>query len=337
MAHIAGARRGEFNHRFAQPSSLSLEGPSTLFPFTDHDQVDAVTGQQDGLLHRLQTTGHCPKIFYTNTSTEYWGAAASLIHTSLDGATDVPLPDNVRVYHLAGTNHGPGKLPLSATAPDGARGQAALNSVDYVPLLRALLVHLDAWVSHNTAPPASCYPRLADGTAVAASSLAPLFQSLPRKLFPSVLTQAYRLDFGPSWEHGVAEYLPPQRGAAYTTLVAAVDQDGNEIAGIRLPDLTVPLATYTGWNLRHQSQGSPGQSLRTHGSTLPFAPTAAARAQAGDPRLSISERYASKEQYLDLVRQATQALVAVGYLLAMDVDTVMQRAAWRFDLLSQSA
>ena len=180
-----------------------------------------------------------------------------MIHTSVDGTTDMPLPENVRVYHLAGTQHTPGKLPLTTTAADGSRGQTALNSVNYVPLLRALLVHLDAWVSHNTAPPPSRYPRLADGTAVQRPALAPMFQALPHSPFPSVLPQPYRLDFGPTWAQGVASCLPPGVGEPYTTLVSAVDQNGNEVAGIRLPDLTVPLATYTGWNLRHPSQGGP--------------------------------------------------------------------------------
>ena len=229
----------------------------------------------------------------------------------------------------------PWELPLTATTATGSRGQRPLNSVNYVPLLRALLVRLDVWVSHNTPPPPSRYPRLADGTAVAASSLAPVFQALPRSPFPSVLPQPYRLDFGPTWAQGVASCLPPGVGEPYTTLVSAVDRNGNEVAGIRLPDLTVPVATYTGWNLRHPSQGGPGQSLRTRGATLPLAPTPEARAQSGDPRLSIAERYDSKEQYLELVGKAAETLVAEGYLLAADVNEVVQRAAWGYDLLSQ--
>lgn len=335
MPHIAASRRGEFNQRFAQPSAVATEGPSNLFPFTDNEQLDPITGQRDGLLRRLQASGHCPKIFYVNTSAEYWGGAASLIHTSVDGSTDVALPENVRVYHMAGTQHTPGPLPLTSTAGDGARGQHALNSVNYVPLLRALLQHLDAWVSHNTTPPPSRYPRLADATAVTAASLAPVFQALPHSPFPSILPQSYRLDFGPAWEQGVASCLPPRVGEPYPTFVAAVDQDGNEVAGIRLPDLTVPLATYTGWNLRHPSQGGPGQTLGNQGATLPLAPTAEVRAQSGDPRLSIAERYPSKEHYVELVTKAAEALVAEGYLLAMDVSAVVQRAGWKFDLLSQ--
>jgi hypothetical protein len=335
LPHIAGARRGEFNHRFAQPSASTLQGPNTTFPFADNDQVDPLTGQRDGLLRRLATTGHCPKIMYVNMSTEYWWGSASLCHISVDGAADLSLPDTVRLYHVAGTQHTPGRLPLTQRATDGAQGQSALNSVDYTPLLRALVVHLDRWVSHNISPPPSCYPRLAEGTAVPAQSLAAVFQALPGGVFPSILPQARRLDFGPTWAQGVATWLPPRCGAPYQTFVPAVDQDGNEVAGIRLPELTVPLATYTGWNLRHPRQGAPEQSWRTYGATIPFAPTPGARQHSGDPRLSIAERYASKEQYLALITQAVEALVTAGYLLAADREAIVQRAAWCYDLLTQ--
>jgi hypothetical protein len=331
MPHIAGARRGEFNHRFAQPSAATLQGPGTLFPFTDTAQVDPVTGQRDGLLCRLMRTGHCPKIAYTNTSAEYWRGDASLSHISVDGTADVALPETVRLYLFAGTQHGPGRLPLTHTA-EGVRGHYPLNSVDYTPLLRAVLVHLDRWVSHNAPPPPSRYPCLAEGTAVPAQSLAALFQGLPGKAFPAIIPQPQRLDFGPTWEHGMASWLPPRLGEPYKTFVPAVDGDGNEVAGIRLPDLTVPLATYTGWNPRHASQGAPEQSLRMYGATISLAPTPGVRAQSGDVRPSIAERYASPEEYRDRVTRAAEALIAAGYVLPADLDELVQRAMWRYNL-----
>ena len=274
IPHIAGARRGEFNHRFAQPSASTMQGPNTVFPFTDNEQVDPVTDQRDGLLRQLTSAGHCPKIIYINTSAEYWRGDASLSHISVDGSTDVALPETVRLYLFAGTQHTPGVLPLTDRSADGARGRYALNSVDYTPLMRAALVHLDRWVSHDTPPPPSRYPRLADGTAVPAQSLAGVFQALPGKAFLSIIPQPHRLDFGPTWAQGVASWLPPRLGEPYQTFVPAVDADGNEVAGIRLPDLTVPLATYMGWNPRHPSQGAPEQSLRMYGATIPFGPNA---------------------------------------------------------------
>jgi len=334
IPHIAGARRGEFNRRFAQPSANTMQGPNTVFPFTDNEQADPVTDQRDGLLRRLTSTGHCPKIFYINTSAEYWRGDASLSHISVDGTTDVALPETVRLYLFAGTQHTPGRLPLTNTAADGARGQYALNSVDYAPLLRAALVRLDRWVRHHETPPPSRYPRLADGTAVPADSLAAVFQVLPVRAFPAVIPQPHRLDFGPTWEQGVASWLPPRLGEPYQTFVSAVDADGNEVAGIRLPDLTVPLATYTGWNPRHPSQGAPEQSLRMHGGTIPFAPTQSVRERSGDFRPSIAERYPSKEVYRELVSKAVEALIAEGYLLPGDLDDIVQRAVWRYDLFT---
>ena len=134
---------------------------------------------------------------------------------------------------------------------------------------------------------------------------------------------------------GVAAWLPPRLGEPYQTFVSAVDADGNEMAGIRLPDLTVPLATYTGWNPRHSTQGAPEQSLRMHGATMPFATTQSARERSGDPRPSIAERYASQAVYLALVTKAAETLVAEGYLLSADLDGLVQRAAWRYDLFTQ--
>jgi hypothetical protein len=332
IPHIAGARRGEFNHRFAQPSANTMQDPNNVFPFTDNPQTDPLTGRSDGLLQRLSATGRLPKIFHINSAAEYWRGDASLSHISVDGATDVPLPDTVRMYLLAGTQHTPGDLPLKDTATDGARGQHPLNSVDYSPLLRAALVNLDRWVSHNEPPPPSQYPRLADGTAVPASSLAPVFRAMPGVTFPTRIPQPHRLGFGPDWPQGVASWLPPQVGEPYTVFVPAVDQDGNEVAGIRLPDLTVPLATYTGWNPRHPEHGAPEQLLRMHGSTLPFPATRRERERTGDPRLSMAERYASKAAYLELVQKAAEALVAARYLLATDVEAVVRRAAQRYDL-----
>jgi hypothetical protein len=150
--------------------------------------------------------------------------------------------------------------------------------------------------------------------------------------FPAHLRFIARLDSGSGIEEGVATLLPPKVGSPYPALVSAVDDDVNEVAGVRLPDLTVPLATYTGWNLRHPDIGGPGQTLSLLGSTMPFPATLAERKATGDPRRSIEERYASKGDYLRRVQQAAEALVAQRYLLAEDLPTVAEQASQRYDL-----
>lgn len=321
LPHVAGARRGEFNLRFGQPSLNAQEAVGSLPPF-----------DYGGLLKRLTQRGRVPRIFATNTSAEYWRGDASLIHTDIDGSRDVEPPDFVRTYLFAGTQHTPGALPpLSADPNTGSRGIHSFNVVDYAPLLRAALVNLDRWVNEGVEPPASAFPRIADGTAVKAESAAPFFRSLPGVHFPDRIVRPLRLDFGPDIERGVAAY-PPKAGASYRTYVSALDADGNEVAGIRPPELAAPIATFTGWNPRHPEQGAAGDLMSMMGSTLPFPATRAERERGGDPRRSIAERYPSRDAYLERVREATQKLVAARHVLAEDVDAIVERAGRRWDL-----
>jgi hypothetical protein len=331
---VAGGGRGEFNQRFGQPSNSNKYSLKNLFPFHDTTQTDPETGRTDGLLARLAARGKRPKVFFINTSAEYWSGHAALIHTDLDGKRDLAPSEAVRIYHFAGTQHGPGNLLLTDTgAADDSRGQQRPNSVDYRPLLRAALVNLDRWVTTGETPPPSLHPRLDDGTAVPPTHTATTFQAMPGVQFPAHQRSIARLDFGSGTDEGSTTLLPPKVGKPYPNLVSAVDEDGNELAGVRLPDVSVPLATYTGWNLRHPDIGGPGQTLSLLGSTIPFPGTRAERQASGDPRLSIEERYVSKEDYLDRVKQAAEALVQQGYLLAEDLPTVTEQASQRYDLV----
>ncbi len=335
LVHIAGGKRGgDFNQRFGQPSSTLKPSMSDLFPFTDTTQTDPETGRRDGLLERLAARQKLPKIFFTNSSTEYWRGDASLSHTDVAGTHDVPPSASVRLYHYAGTQHASGTLPLTDTSPfDGSRGQHLFNCVDYAPLLRAALVRLDRWVTCAEDPPPSRYPRLAEGTAVPPAQTTAIFTAIPGVGFPAHLPRVTRLDFGPDAEAGLATTLPPVMGKPYPHFVPAVDQDGNERSGIRLPDLSVPVATYTGWNLRHADMGAPDQLMSLMGATIPFPVTREAREAGGDPRRSIEERYPTKAEYLAQVRRATQALVADGYLLAEDLELVVSQASQRYELV----
>jgi hypothetical protein len=333
LVHIAGGKRGsDFNMRFGQPSA-SL--PSDPFPFNETASTDPATGRRDGLLERLAARRRVPKIFFTNTSCEYWRGDASLIHTDATGARDIEPTTSSRFYHFGGTQHSAGTLPLTdINAQNGERGQQALNSVDYNPLLRALLVRMDRWVTQGEEPPPSRYPRLSDGSAVAPEKVRGVITDIPGVRFPAHPPQVTRLDFGPEAANGVATTLPPTEGEPYPHFVPGVDPDGNELSGIRLTDVTVPLATYTGWNLRHPQIGAPDQLMSLMGSTIPFPATEGERAAKGDPRRSIEERYPSKAAYLDQVRRATDGLIENGYLLPEDVERILAHSARRWDLLA---
>ena len=333
IPHVAGGRRGEFNCRFGQPSLNALHAVGSLFPFTDGEQEDPVTGQRGALLHRQASRPHPPRILTINTAAEYWRGDGSLVHTDVAATRDVTPPAWVRQYFFAGTQHTPGALPPPPADPNpGGRGRHPFSVVDYSPLLRAALASLDRWVSEGVEPPASAVPRLADGSAVAAEATREVYARIPGARFPDRVSRPVRLDFGPRVDQGVVE-LPPKIGAPYVTVVSAVDADGNDTAGIRPPELRVPVATFTGWNPRHPEQGAPGDLMAMMGSTLPFARTAAERQASGDPRPSLAERYGDRDGYLARVRSDAQAMVAARHLLAEDVDAVVERAGALWDFV----
>ena len=260
---------------------------------------------------------------------------ASLIHTDPAGTRDVEHGPDVRVYHFAGTEHGTGVWPPAdaqavAADPRGwrERAQHVRGVVNYGRLLRAALVNLDRWVTEGVAPPPGRHPRVGDGTAVDPAALAAVFGRIPGARYPRHTVRAQRQDFST---------LPPRPGPAYGTRVSAVDDDGNERAGIAVPELTVPLATHTGWNLRHPDSGGADQLLYFAGATLPFARTRAEREAAADPRPAIAERYGSREDYLSRVRAAAQALAAARYLLDEDVETSLAFAARMWDAWAPTA
>ncbi len=330
---VAGSGRGEMNQRFGQPSTPARPSAGRSFPFHDTLQKDPDSGRTDGLLARLDASGKTPKVLLTNTSAEYWSGHASLVHTTMDGTADLEPSDNVRIYLYSGTQHGPGQLNLfDVDVREGPRGQQLDNAVDYRPLLRAALKNVERWVIDGVEPPASMHPRLDNDTAVPAPVLEPTFVSIPGVNFVAVLKHVHRADFGPEAHNGLVRPAPESKDL-YPNFVPAVDADGNEVAGIRLPDLAVPLATYTGWNLRHPDSGAPGQIMPQIGSTIPFPATREDREASGDPRPSIEERYASREDFLEQVERAAQALVDARYMLAEDIGTVTEQAGQRYDSL----
>ena len=336
IPHVAGGMRGEFNLRFGQPSKDVCYIIPEMFPFTDTPQTDPVTGAQGSLLDAMERQGRAPKIMFTNTSAEYWRGDAALIHTNLETLTDAPESPSARRYHFAGCQHGSGDFPpVEVRANDGIKGQLPFNSVDYAPLLRAALDNLDRWVTSGEEPPASRHPSLNDGTAVESHTLLERFAQLPNVRVPAQTTRAIRLDYGPESHLGRTTKLPADEGAEFPALVADLDESFNERGGIRLPDLSVPVATYTGWNLRDESIGNPNLFIGITGGlagwTLPLPATQAEREATGDPRASIEERYASREDYLEQVNRAAMDLAAEGYLLEEDVAEVVELAGRKYD------
>lgn len=332
-AHVAGAGRGSFNHRFAQPSRdghpfFNLWYPTDIFPFTDLAQTDSETGLTDGILSRAEQDKTVPKIFYTNGSYEYWGRAASLIHTSLDGTRDFPLAPETRIYLLAGTQHGAGAFP-----PRKGSTQHLSNPNDYRFAMRGLLKALTEWVKEGKQPPPSAFPSLARGELTAPRNLA--FPKIAGVRLPENIQTAWRADFGEEFRsRGIVTQEPPVLGKPFPTLVPQVDRDGNETSGIRLPEIQVPLGTYTGWNLRDPAIGAPDQLYSMVGAFFPFPRTRKEREQSRDPRLSIEERYASKQEFLAKIRQAASALAQSRYILAEDVSLLEQRASMMWDQLA---
>jgi len=330
--HVAGARRGEFNHRYAQPSVQHNLGFGHRMPFADDVLTDPLTGEADGLLRRQRQLGGVPRIFHVNTSSEYWRSDCSLIHTDIAGSRDLPQSEESRIYLLADTQHGPGNVPLSTQTPSGARTANPLNTINQTPLMRALLIALERWVADGEEPPPSQRPRLADRSAVSRVGVLERFARIPgvALLAPDLLPTLRRVDLGPDAERGVGEF-PARAGEPYPSYVSAIDSDFNEIAGIRMPGVSVPLGSHTGWNPRDPSTGGAGQLLDMQGSTLPFCRTREEREQLGDPRPSIAERYRNRDDYLSRIRAASEQLVSRRYLLSEDVELIQTLASARYD------
>jgi hypothetical protein len=335
LVHTAGAGRGSFNHRFAQPSRdahrySAFFYPTDIFPFTSSAQTDAVTGDEDGLMAHL-SEDHRPRVFFTNTGYEYWGRAASLIHTSPDGARDVPPLDTERIYHLASGQHSVAGFPPAETA-QMAEGIYRGNPLDFLLHLRALAMDLVAWVADDEAPPASRYPRLAEGTLVNPQALA--LPSVPGLSRPDVVHVAYRANYGPRFpSHGIVDRQPPELGVAFPSLVPQVDGIGNEASGVRAVEIRVPLATYLPWNLRAGAPGGENELRDFTGTLVPLARTEEERAATGDARPSIESLYPTRGAYLNRVRLAAGDLVAERLLLAEAVAAVVMRAEALWDWL----
>jgi hypothetical protein len=331
---VGGAGRGSFNHRFGQQSRDQLQHfnilyPVDMFPFTDADELDPETGVSDGLLARAARSNTVPKFFHVLTDSEYFNRAGSLVHTDVTGTRDVPPPATSRIYLISSAPHIVGAFPPAPFSDPDFVGRADMNPLVYTPVIRALFRALDRWIADGVEPPPSRYPMLADGT------LAPVgnsgWPSIPGFARPQSPMTTYRLDFGPEWSKGVVTKEPPGIGKAFIGRVPAVDEAGNGRAGIRLPEIAVPLATHTGWNYRRPSIGAPDRLASEIGSYLPLPRTRAEREKAGDGRKSIAERYASREDYIGRISLVAIELARDRFLLEEDVPGVIQRAIAHYE------
>lgn len=321
-ADVAGAGRGSFNFRYAQPSRdgcpfLNVFYPTDVFPFLD-----------TALVERARAAKVAPKRFLTNGSYEYWGRVASLVHVAPNGSSDAALLPETRVYFVAAANHGPRSLPL---VKSGTRND--VNPLDHRPIQKALLAAIQSWVADGTAAPPSQYPRLAEGQLATPDRVK---FPVPGVSVPQHPRRARKLDWGQELAtKGIITKEPPTESGAYPLLVPQVDADGIDLGGIRLPEAAVPLATLTGWNLRAPERGAPEEMVEFLGSIFPFAKTRAERERAQDPRLSIAERYSGREDYRKRVDTAADDLVKRRFVLAEDRDAVVARAMRLWDTLAQ--
>ena len=319
MPVVAGSRKTFVNFEFAQPGRFSRQHedhlyPGDQFPFTYAETWDSIGEQTGSVLGACEATGAIPKIIHFDTESEMWAARASLLTT--DGNGDpLTMPDNVRLYLASGVQHS-----LSEAGPEGM-ARYELNPIDYAPMLRPLIVALRRWVEDGTAPPASRFPSVEDGTLVTLAGFRTGFPAIPGMESPQRINELAVMDY---------DTPPPTRGDAYTVLVPPVDADGNALGGLRHPLVGVPLGTYTGWNLRGAGHGA-GDLLSVLGGFVPFARTEAERAAAGDPRPSIEARYGGLDGYLAGIGKAARELIADRLMLERDLDSLLAIAErhWR--------
>ncbi|MFO0818521.1 MAG: alpha/beta hydrolase domain-containing protein [Pirellulales bacterium] len=333
MPHVAGAGLGFFNHRFASPTRHNAQHdnhlyPADVFPFTYGDERDPFTGREDGILRRSRATNTVPKVMHTQSSSEYWHRSGSLVHTDPESKRDSVLPPEVRVYAFGGTQHGPGN---GVPAKSPGNGQLIGNPADYRPLVRALLVALDAWAREGAEPPPSVYPRLADGSASSWRESQSGWKALPGVRYPEVIQRPEWLDRGSDFATLRRTTIePPKRLGTYDVLVPAYGPDNRERGTLDLPCVAVPLGTYTSWNLRARTIGAENELLSLAGGYIPLARTLEERERTGDPRPSLAERYANSDAYVAEYIAHAKRLIAERYLLEEELPSQESaaRAAW---------
>ena len=324
---IAAGDGINMNYRFSQPGrternrqdQLYVEG---VFPFADQRSTDPITGKTAGRYDKCAKTKTCPLGMEVYSANEYWVKAGSLLTTDPAGKSDLPDHPMARYYFISSHQHGTGNAASKGNC------QQFQNPLDSAPVLRALWVAMDEWSTKGAAPPPSAVPHLADGTLVPPLPQTGVgFPKIPSVTYTGLMSTRYLLSYGPHfYSTGIMAINPPavrppifnnrENGPIYPSYVPKTDADGNDVAGVRLPDVTVPLATYTGWALRSGPQANDG--CEAAGQYIPFPKTKADRIASGDPRLSIEERYPSLSTYSAAVEKAIDDMIAKRLMLAED-------------------
>jgi Alpha/beta hydrolase domain len=324
--HVAGGGRLFLNYEFARPVTSSQQHTNQLepelFPHAYNILKDAQTRRRDGILKRPKTD---PYVFHTQTSTEYWQKRGCLAHTDGKGR-DVSPPDKVRIYVIASAQH---NSPFGSE-PVKDDTQQLVNPLPAGDVLRALMVAMDLWITQGVSPPPSQYPRVRDGTLVRPDRKSTSFPRIPSVRYQGLHNRQLFLDYGSHISRGRMDIHPPRQidNRAYTILVPKVDRDGNDLAGIRLPVVQVPIGTYTGWNLQPRRLAEDELSGLL-GSFIHFAKTKAERNKLHDPRLSLKERYKNHNDYVKKVSGAARILVDQRYLLPDDAERTIKEAKKR--------
>ncbi len=322
---VAGGGLGFFNHRFAQASRYNSQHeehlyPCDRFPFGYGEDTDPFTGRRDSIQRRTlaRDPAHLPKVMHAQNASEYWHRSGSLVHTDPGGRRDAAIPENVRIYAIGGTQHGHTYSPIPDT-------DNRSNPTNPQPVMRALLDALDAWVAEGTPPPDSVYPRIDNGTLGPPDLERSGFPRIPGVRYPQVIQRPHALDYGPEFAtQGIISIEPPRKLGDYGVLVPRSDPDGNDLGTILVPDVAVPLATFTGWNLRGRTVGAEGMLAELTGSMIPFPRTREEREATGDPRPSIQERYGSFEEYRQRYTAACEKLIGRRLMLQEDADRLVR-------------
>jgi hypothetical protein len=321
------------NYRWSQPGRTERNRQDHLyvegrFPFANVTTTDPITGKTDSRYARCEQTHTCPYAVEIFSANEYWVKGASLMTTDPAGKEDLPDSPYTRIYFMSSMQHGTGNGAAKAAC------QQLQNPLDSQAVQRALFTALDKWVTDGVTPPPSQVPKLSDGTLVKPAQSSTGFPHIPGVTYTGFKTTRYLLNYGPSfYRTGIPTNNPPifappyqdnpANGPIYPSFVPKTDADGNDIAGIRLPEIQVPFATYTGWGLRAAPQNDDG--CEGSGQYIPLPKTKEDRLASGDPRLSIEERYVNIETYSSLLRNAIDDLVRSGYLLPFDAERALSK------------